>query len=36
MELLLIVLALTVFAGAAARRGFDSRPGIDDEPRRAI
>ena len=36
MELLLIALVLAVFAGAAGRAGYDSRPSIDDEPRRAI
>ena len=36
MELLLIVLVTTMFSVAAGRRGFDSRPTIYDEPRRAI
>jgi hypothetical protein len=36
MELLLIVAVLSAFAFAAGIAGHDSRPSIDDEPRRAI
>jgi len=36
MELLIIVLALVILAAAAAVAGADSRPGLEDEPRRAI
>jgi hypothetical protein len=36
MELVLVVAGLVVLAVAALVAGADSRPHIDDEPRRAI
>ncbi len=36
MELLVVVALLSAFAFAAGFGGHDSRPSIDDEPRRAI
>jgi hypothetical protein len=36
MELLLIVAVLSALAFAAGIAGYDSRPGLDDEPHRAI
>jgi hypothetical protein len=36
MELLIIVLALVILVAASAVAGADSRPGLDDEPRRSI
>lgn len=36
MELLMVILVLAVFALAATVGGADSRPRLDDEPRRAI
>jgi hypothetical protein len=36
MDLVLIVGGLVIFAVAAAVGGADSRPALDDEPRRAI
>jgi hypothetical protein len=36
MELLLMVAVLSAFAFAAGLAGYDSRPSIDEEPRRAI
>jgi hypothetical protein len=36
MELILVILLLVLFAGAARLGGADSRPEIDDQPRRAI
>jgi hypothetical protein len=36
MELVLVMAILVVLAAAALVAGADSRPRIDDEPRRAI
>jgi hypothetical protein len=36
MELAIVFLLLTTLAVSAVIGGADSRPGIDDEPRRAI
>ena len=36
MELLMVILVLAAFALAARVGGADSRPRLDDEPRRAI
>jgi hypothetical protein len=36
MELILVILLLVMFAGAALLGGADSRPELDDLPRRAI
>lgn len=36
MEILFVLIGLAMFELAAAAVGADSRPGIDDEPRRAI
>ncbi len=36
MELVLVMAGLVVLAAAALAGGTDSRPSIDDEPRRAI
>ena len=36
MELVLVLAVLVVLAAAALVAGADSRPRIDDEPRRAI
>ena len=35
-ELLIVILGLAGFAVAAASRAADTRPRLDDEPRRAI
>ena len=36
MEILSLVIGLALIGLAAMARGADSRPGINDEPRRAI
>ena len=36
MELLLLIAVLIALAFSASLAGYDSRPSIDDEPRRAI
>ena len=36
MELLITLIGLALFSAASAIAGADSRPRIDDEPRRAI
>jgi hypothetical protein len=36
MELAIVILLLALLAVTAAFGGADSRPGIDDEPRRAL
>ena len=36
MEFLLLLIGLAAFGLAAARYGADTRPGVCDEPRRAI
>jgi len=36
MELVLLMAILAAFAAAALMGGADSRPRLDDEPRRAI
>jgi hypothetical protein len=36
MELVIVILGLAGFAAAAGFRAADTRPGLDDEPRRAI
>ena len=36
MELVLVMLGMAALAIAAFFGGSDSRPGLDDEPRRAI
>lgn len=36
MELVVVMVGMAVLAAAALMAGADSRPRIDDEPRRAI
>ena len=36
MELLIILIALFILAATSAVAGADSRPRLDDEPRRSI
>ena len=36
MELLITLIGLAIFSAVSAIAGADSRPGLDDEPHRAI